>query len=158
MSEITNLHVNPRCGSPRDMVEATSSPNGQKIRYEKLATATAAAVYCWSPLTNAQLQGKVLYARIQSSTQAVSTNLAISNATTLTRDTWWIAAQVADDDTNDHTISLMHGPFVLNEVAVYEPSDWDRVYAAYQRGIIDYPWFAGPRNATMAGEIGPWEL
>ncbi len=23
---------------------------------------------------------------------------------------------------------------------------------------IAYPWVAGPRDATMAGEIGPWEL
>lgn len=55
-------------------------------------------------------------------------------------------------------LGLANGPFTLCEVGVYTPDDWAKLYDAYQKGDITYPWVAGPRNATMAGEKGPWEL
>lgn len=32
------------------------------------------------------------------------------------------------------------------------------IYDAYRSGEIAYQWVAGPRDATMTGEKGPWEL
>ena len=57
-----------------------------------------------------------------------------------------------------HTLSLAPGAFTLCEVGVYSLEDWEKLYDAYQQGAIAYPWVAGPRDATMAGEKGPWGL
>lgn len=66
----------------------------------------------------------------------------------------WVAARVDDGYASNHSLWLARGPFVLDEVGVYSPDDWEKLYAAYQRGDIQYPWVAGPRNGTR----GPWEL
>ena len=58
----------------------------------------------------------------------------------------------------NRTIAVTHGSYTLCEVGVYTLEDWAKLYDAYQRGDIAYPWVAGPRNATAAGEKGPWEL
>ena len=108
-------------------------------------------------MTNAQMRGMVLYVRITSATQAVIDNLDIEQASTIVRRNGWVAARVGDDNTGNHTLSLMRGPFVLQEVGCYSPEDWEQLYALYQRGYIQFPWVAGPRDAH-AGQVGPWEL
>ena len=108
-------------------------------------------------MTNAQMRGMVLYARITSATQAVIDNLDIEQASTIVRRNGWMAARVGDDNTGNHTLYLMRGPFVLQEVGCYSPEDWEQLYALYQRGDIQFPWVAGPRDA-QAGQVGPWEL
>ena len=157
MSEVRNLHPDPRCLKKRGTWEGSSSANGEKWRYELSAGSNNGTVFCWAGLTNQYLSGKVLYARVQA-TQSLLNNLSIEQAGLLIRENGWVAARVGDDNTGNHTITLQRGPFSLCEVGVYSPEDWAKLYAAYQAGDIPYPWVAGPRNATMAGEIGPWEL
>lgn len=161
MSEIEtvqNLHPEPRCLKKRGTWNGSSSANGEKWRYEKNTSATSGSVFAWGPLTNEQMSGKVLYARLRSDTQAVFDRLDIEAATTLVKHGEWIASRVPDGYVGNHAIWLSNGPFTLCEVGCYTPEDWEKLYDAYQRGDIEYPWVAGPRNATMAGEIGPWEL
>ena len=114
-------------------------------------------VSCWSNLTGQYMSGKVLYARITSATQAVIDNLSVENASTIVRRNGWIAARVPDNNTGSHSLSLMRGPFVLEQVGCYTPEDWESLYALYQNGDITHPWLAGPRDA-QAGQTGPWEL
>ena len=158
MTEIRNLHPDPRCLKERGAWNGSSRANGEKWRYERNADASNASVGAFQPLTNAQMRGMVLYVRITSATQAVIDNLDIEQASTIVRRNGWVAARVGDDNTGNHTLYLMRGPFVLQEVGCYSPEDWEQLYALYQRGDITYPWVAGPRNATAAGEKGPWEL
>lgn len=103
------------------------------------------------------MSGKVLYARITSGTQAVIDNLSVENASTIVRRNGWIAARVPDNNTGAHSLSLVRGPFVLQEVGCYTPDDWESLYALYQAGTIQLPWVAGPRD-TQVGQTGPWEL
>lgn len=112
---------------------------------------------CWSPFSNADLSGKVLYARITSDVQAAIDQLAVENATTITKAGTWIAARVADGNMGNHSINLVPGTIVLQEVGVYTPDDWEQLYALYQAGTIQFPWVAGPRDA-QAGQVGPWAL
>ena len=98
MSEVRNLHPDPKCLKARGTWEGSSSANG------------------------------------------------------------WVAAKVTDDNAGNHTITMQRGQFTLCEVGCYTPDDWEKLYAAYQQGVIEYPWVAGPRDVIMAGEKGPWEL
>lgn len=158
MSEIRNLHPDPRCLKERITWEGTSRANGEKWRYELKAGSNNGTVSCWANLSAQAMRGKVLYARITSATQAVIDNLSVENASTIVRSNGWIAARVHDNNTGTHSLSLVRGPFVLQEVGCYTPDDWESLYTLYQSGKIQLPWMAGPRNATAAGETGPWEL
>lgn len=155
---VRNLHPDPRCLRPRATWNGVLSEDGEKRRYEIEPNASNGSVFCWEPFKNSQLSGRVLYARITDATQSLLDNLNVEQAGTLVRRDGWIAAGVGDTNTGNHTITLQRGAFTLCEVGVYTPEDWKRLYAAYQAGRITYPWVAGPRDATTAGQIGPWEL
>ena len=158
MSEIRNLHPDPRCLRVRDTWNAAMQQVGEKYRYELTDGKQAGSVACWSPLFNQDFSGKILYARITSDINTVFDNLSIEFATTIAKEGTWIASRVGGNDTRNHAIFVTSGPFVLQEVGCYTPDDWEQLYALYQKGDITYPWVAGPRNATAAGEKGPWEL
>lgn len=131
--------------------------NGEKWRYELAAGALNGSVLAWDGLTNQFMAGKVLYARVTSSQQAVLDRMNIESASLLVRRDGWVAARVADGSVGNHAIWLNNGPFVLQEVGCYSPEDWEQLYALYQRGDIQFPWVSGPRDA-QAGQVGPWEL
>lgn len=158
MSEVRNLHPDPRCLRRRETWKGVATANGEKWLYEKQPNYNSTLFAWWNAANNANMSGKVLYARITSDVHTVFDNLAVENATTIVRRDGWIAARVADDNTSNHTLPLQYGPLVLQEVGCYSPEDWEQLYALYQKGDITYPWVAGPRNATAAGEKGPWEL
>lgn len=84
-------------------------------------------------------------------------NLGVEGSTLIVRGDDWYAVASGSTASN-RTISVAQGPFTLCEVGVYTPEDWERLYAAYEAGRIQFPWVAGPRGATAAGERGPWEL
>ena len=158
MSEIRNLHPDPRCLQKRSIWGSISiSANGEKWRYELSGGSSNGTVFCWNGITNQDMSGKVLYVRVQGA-QSLLDNLSIEQANLLTSENGWIAAKVPDDNVGNHTVALHRGPFTLCEVGAYTPEDWEKLYAIYQKGTIAYPWVAGPRAATMAGEKGPWEL
>lgn len=139
----------------RNMWRATSTIVGEKRRYALADGAPTGSVFAWMPLTNEQLAGNVLYARINAA-QDVLGKLGVEGAPVVAKQGEWIAA--SSPAATNRTIAVTNGPFTLCEVGVYTPEDWEKLYAAYQAGDIPYPWCAGPRNATMAGEKGPWEL
>lgn len=155
MSEPRNLHPDPRCLRVRNIWRATSAIIGEKRRYTLADGAPTGSVFAWTPLTNEQLAGNVLYARINAA-QDVLDKLSVEGAPIVAKQGEWIAAR--STAVANRTIAVTHGPYTLCEVGVYTPEDWEKLYAAYQAGDIPYPWVAGPRNATMAGQIGPWEL
>ena len=158
MSEIEtvqNLHPDPRCLRVRNMWRATSTIIGEKRRYALADGAPTGSVFAWAPLTNDQLAGNILYARITAA-QDVLDKLSVEGAPVVVKQGEWIAA--SSPVVANRTISVTHGPYTLCEVGVYTLEDWAKLYDAYQKGAITYPWVAGPRNATAAGEIGPWEL
>lgn len=159
MRELRNLHPDPRCLKTRGAWKGTWVMSGEKRRYSLADDgATVGSCFAWGPvLTNAQMAGMVLYARIADADETVLDHLGVEGAPTIIRQDGWIAARVHDGVTVNHTLPLAYGPFTLCEVGVYSPADWERIYAAYQAGDILYPWFAGPRNAA-AGESGPWEI
>lgn len=150
-----NLHPDPRCLRVRNVWRATSAIIGEKRRYTLADGAPTGSVFAWAPLTNEQLAGNILYARI-TATQDVLGKLGVEGAPVVAKQGEWIAA--SSPAATNRTIAVTNGPFTLCEVGVYTPEDWEKLYAAYQAGDIPYPWCAGPRNATMAGEKGPWEL
>lgn len=96
-----------------------------------------------------------MYARITAA-QDVLDKLSVEGAPVVAKQGEWIAA--SSPVVANRTIAVTHGPYTLCEVGVYTLEDWGKLYDAYQKGAIQYPWVAGPRNATAAGEIGPWEL
>lgn len=155
MSEPRNLHPDPRCLRVRNMWRATSTIVEEKRQYTLADGAPTGSVFAWTPLTNEQLAGNILYARINA-TQDVLGKLGVEGAPVVAKQGEWIAA--SSPAATNRTIAVTNGPFTLCEVGVYTPEDWEKLYAAYQAGDIPYPWCAGPRNATMAGEKGPWEL
>lgn len=155
MSEPRNLHPDPRCLRVRNMWRATSTIVVEKRQYTLADGAPTGSVFAWTPLTNEQLAGNILYARINAA-QDVLDKLSVEGAPIVAKQGEWIAA--SSPVVANRTIAVTHGPYTLCEVGVYTPEDWERLYAAYQAGDIPYPWCAGPRNATMAGEKGPWEL
>lgn len=158
MSEVRNLHPEPRCMQARAMWNAKQSSDGEKYRYMLADGETNGGVYAWNPITNESLAGKILYARVTNTSTATLEALEIGGATLIAAADGWIASRVAADMVSNHSLWLIGGPLTLCEVGVYTPDDWAKLYDAYQRGDITYPWVAGPRNATMAGEIGQWEL
>lgn len=153
--ESMNLHPDPRCLSVRGAWHGTWVMSGEKRRYS-LANdgAPRGSCFAWEPLTNAQMAGHVLYARISDADETVLNGLGIEQAGTIVKRDGWIAARVGDTNTSNHTLPLELGAFTLCEVGVYTPDDWERLYAHYLAGEIQYPWVAGPRNGTR----GPWEL
>ena len=155
MSEPRNLHPDPRCLRVRNMWRATSTIVGEKHQYTLADGAPTGSVFAWMPLTNEQLAGNVLYARINAA-QDVLDKLSVEGAPIVAKQGEWIA--VSSPVVANRTIAVTHGPYTLCEVGVYTPEDWERLYAAYEAGRIQFPWVAGPRDATMAGQIGPWEL
>lgn len=155
MSEPRNLHPDPRCLKIRNIWRSTSTIIGEKRRYALADGAPTGSVFAWAPLTNDQLAGNVLYARVNAA-QDVLDRLNVEGAPIVAKQGEWIAA--SSPAATNRTIAVTNGPFTLCEVGVYTPEDWEKLYAAYQAGDIPYPWCAGPRNATMAGEKGPWEL
>ena len=157
MNEIRNLHPDPRCLQKRSTWNGGVTANGEKWRYELSADSSSGSVFVWNGLTNQFVAGKVLYARVTSSKQAVLDGMDIESASLLVRRDGWVAARVADGLDSNHTIWLTNGPFVLQEVGCYTPDDWESLYALYQAGTIQFPWVAGPRDA-QAGQAGPWEL
>lgn len=152
---VQNLHPDPRCLKIRNMWRSTSTIVGEKRRYALADGAPTGSVFTWTPLTNEQLAGNILYARINA-TQDVLGKLGVEGAPVVAKQGEWIAA--SSPAAANRTIAVTNGPFTLCEVGVYTPEDWEKLYAAYQAGDIPYPWRAGPRNVTMAGEKGPWEL
>lgn len=159
MSEIRNLHPDPRCLRVRSVWHGTWVMSGEKRRYSLADDgAPHGSCFAWEPLTNAQMAGHVLYARISDADETVLNGLGIESAPTIVKRDGWIAARVGDNVVSNHTLSLETGAFTLCEIGVYTPDDWESLYALYQKGAITYPWVAGPRNATAAGEKGPWEL
>lgn len=154
--ESINQHPDPRCTRARQEWMASISAVGDKWQYTA-NYADKGAVMCWHPFSNADLSGKVLYARITSDVQAAIDQLAVEHATTIAKADTWIAARVADGNMGNHSINLVPGTIVLQEVGVYTPDDWEHLYALWQAGRISIPWCAGPRNAA-AGVLGPWEV
>lgn len=155
---VQNLHPEPRCLKSRAMWNAEQTSDGEKTRYMLKNGETNGGVYAWNPITNESLAGKILYARVTNTSTATLEALEIGGATLIAAADGWIASRVAADMVTNHSLWLIGGPLTLSEVGVYSPEDWEKLYAIYQQGVIAYPWVAGPRNATMAGEIGPWEL
>lgn len=155
MSEPRNLHPDPRCLRVRNMWRATSTIVGEKRRYTLADGAPTGSVFAWMPLTNEKLAGNILYARINAA-QDVLDKLSVEGAPIVAKQGEWIAA--SSPVVANRTIAVTNGPYTLCEVGVYTPEDWERLYALYQKGAIQFPWVAGPRNATAAGEKGPWEL
>lgn len=155
MTESMNLHPDPRCLTVRGAWHGTWVMQGEKRRYSLADDgSTRGSCFAWEPVTNAQMAGHVLYARVSDASDAVLNGLGIEGATLIVKQGGWIACRVPDGSTGNHTLPLGNGAFTLCEVGVYTPEDWERLYAAYQRGDILYPWVAGPRNGTR----GPWEL
>lgn len=151
MSEPRNLHPDPRCLRVRNMWRATSTIVGEKRQYTLADGAPTGSVFAWAPLTNEQLAGNVLYARVNAA-QDVLDRLKVEGAPIVAKQGEWIAAR--SPDMTNRTIAVTHGPYTLCEVGVYTLEDWERLYALYQKGDITYPWVAGPRDA----QVGPWEL
>lgn len=79
MSEIRNLHPDPRCLKIRNMWRSTSTIIGEKRRYALADGAPTGSVFAWAPLTNDQLAGNVLYARITAA-QDVLDKLSVEGA------------------------------------------------------------------------------
>lgn len=153
--EHVNLHPDPRCLGVRGAWHGTWTMAGEKRRYSLADDgATVGSCFAWEPMTNAQMAGHVLYARVSDADDTVLDNLGVEQAKTIIRRDGWIAARVGAENTANHTLPLAYGAFTLCEVGVYSPDDWDALYAAYQAGDIQYPWVAGPRTGTR----GPWEL
>lgn len=157
MNESINLHPDPRCLKQRPVWKTSAQANGEKWRYELAAGETVGGVSCWSPLTNTSLCDHVLYARLRSGKQVVFDNLKIEYGATIAKQGEWIAARIPGGVTGGIMIRTTNGPFVLEQVGVYRPEDWAKLYATYQAGEIQYPWVAGPRGGTD-GQLGPWQL
>ena len=158
MSEIRNLYPDPRCLRVRNVWRATSTIIGEKRQYTLAEGAPTGSVFAWDGLPRETMRGNVLYARVSAESQAVLDNLMIENCSLLARGDGWIAGRAGGGSNANYTLSVTNGPFTLQEVGCYSPEDWKSLYALYQKGDITYPWVAGPRNATAAGEKGPWEL
>lgn len=156
--EALNLHPDPRCLKKRGTWKGNAEANGEKWRYESYSDPASGSVFAFDGLPNTAMAGHVLYVRVSSGRQTVCDEVSIEHATTLTRAYGWVAAQVADGENGNHGVWLRYGPFVLEEVGVYSLEDWERIYDTFQKGAIRFPWVAGPRDATAAGERGPWEL
>lgn len=158
MNKLRNLHPDPRCLRIRNMWRSTSTIVGEKRRYTLADGAPTGSVFAWDGLPRETMRGNVLYARVSVESQEVLDNLMIENCSLLARGDGWVAGGAGGGSNANYTLPVTNGPFMLQEVGCYTPDDWDSLYALYQRGDIQFPWVAGPRDATTAGQVGPWEL
>lgn len=152
MSEVRNLHTDPHAYRKRGTWNGAAQENGEKWRYALAEGVSNGTMFAWAGMSMQQLSGLVLYARVLSGSQMVLDRLSIENATLLVRRDGWCAARVADGNTSNHTLPLVNGTLVLEEVAAYTPADWERVYDLYQRGVLRRPFFAGD---TFGGGVSP---
>lgn len=153
--ELTNLHPDPHARQKCGCWEGVATQNGDNWRYELAKGASNGTAFAWQGLSNAQLAGMVLYARVNAA-QTVLDRLTVENGTLLVRSDGWVAARVADGNNSSHTLPLVYGPFVLMERGVYTPEDWERLYSMVQDGTLQYPelsrpWFAGDTFPTTWG-------
>lgn len=158
IENVQNLHPDPRCLRVRDMWRATSTIVGEKHRYTLAEGAPSGSVFVWTGLPRETMRGNVLYVRVSAESQAVLDNLSIENCSLVARGDGWIAGGAGGGSNANYTLWVTNGPFTLQEVGCYSPEDWKQLYAAYEAGRIQFPWVAGPRDATTAGQVGPWEL
>lgn len=158
MNEIRNLHPDPRCLRIRNMWRATSAIVGEKRRYTLAEGAPTGSVFAWDGLPRETMRGNVLYARVSADSQSVLDKLGMENCSLLARGDGWIAGVAGGGSNANYTLPVTNGPITLQEVGCYTRDDWEQLYALYQRGDIQYPWVAGPRDATTAGQVGPLEL
>lgn len=144
MSEVRNLHTDPHCYRTRGAWHGQYEPVGQKYLY-RLADdgATRGSCFAWEPLSNAQLAGMIVYAHVVDASQSVLDHLGVEGAPTIISRDGWIAARGHAGVASNRTLTLIYGSFVLDEVAVYEPADWEQIYDLYQRGVLERPFFAG---------------
>lgn len=140
---IRNLHTDPHCYKTRKVWNSQALANGDKWRYELAAGQAVGGVFCWSPLDTSDLAGHVLFARLLSGVQAVFDNLHIEYGTTIAKRGSWIAATIANNVSGSIMIRTVNGPFVLENVGIYTPSDWDKIHDLYTAGILPYPWIEG---------------
>lgn len=89
---VQNLHPDPRCLKIRNMWRSTSTIIGEKRRYALADGAPTGSVFAWAPLTNGQLAGNVLYARITAA-QDVLDKLSVEGAPVVAKQGEWIAAR-----------------------------------------------------------------
>ena len=154
--EVTNLHPDPHARKKCGCWEGVATENGDNWRYELAASASNGTAFAWQGMTNTELAGKVLYARVISDNPNVLDRLTVENGTLLVRRDGWVAARIADTNNSSHTLPLVYGPFVLMERGVYTPADWERLYGMVQDGTLKYPelqrpWFAGDTFPTTGG-------
>lgn len=140
---IRNLHTDPHCYKPRKVWDSQARANDDKWRYELATGQTVGGVLCWSPLDTSDLAGHVLFARLLSGVQAVFDDLHIEYGTTIAKRDGWIAATIANNVSGSIMIRTVNGPFILENVGVYTPSDWDKIHDLYTAGILPYPWIEG---------------
>ena len=140
---IRNLHTDPHCYKTRKVWKTSAQAAGEKWCYELAAGETVGGVSCWSPLDTSDLAGHVLFARLLSGVQAVFDDLHIEYGTTIAKQDGWIAATIANNVSGSIMIRPVNGPFILENVGVYTPSDWDKILDMYNAGILQYPWIAG---------------
>lgn len=145
---IKNLHPEPAANTQCSVWMAAMEQKDGHWWYQLMDGSPVGSVFCWTPVPTAHLGGKVLYARLQSPSAQVFQRLGVEEATTIVRGEDWIAARVADGNTGNHTISLVPGPFILLERAIYTPEDWEHVYSQYQQGELSRPYWGVPATAT----------
>lgn len=58
-------------------------------------------------------------------------------------DTYIKAARVTETGRHELTISACTTGVTILGSALYSPDDWEQVHGLYQRGVLQYPWFAG---------------
>ncbi|NBH70148.1 hypothetical protein, partial [Bifidobacterium pseudolongum] len=85
----------------------------------------------------------VLFGHLLSGQQAVFDDLHVEYGTTIAKRDGWIAATIANNVSGSIMIRTVNGPFVLEKVGVYTPSDWDKIHDLYTAGILPYPWIDG---------------
>ncbi len=151
--EVTNLHPEPHARKKCGCWKGVATENGDNWRYELAASASNGTAFAWQGMTNTELAGKVLYARVISDNPNVLDRLTVENGKLLVRRDGWVAARVADGNNSSHTLPLVYGPFVLIERGVYTPADWERLCDMVQDGTLKYPelqrpWFAGDTFPT----------
>lgn len=151
MNTMRNLHVDPHCHQTRGLWHGQYELVGERYRY-RLADdgATRGSCFAWEPITSVQLTGMILYARLTDADEIVLNNLGVEGAPTIIRQDNWIVARCHDVVSN-HALALGNGSFILDEVAVYEPACWERIYDLYQHGVLARPFFAGE---TVGGPKG----
>lgn len=141
---IRNLHPDQHCYKVRGTCPRPFHAVRARYRYSLADDgATVGSLGAWDPFKPAQLAGKVLYVRIVDASQDLLDQLGIEGAATIIRRDGWIAASIADTSHGNHTLPLAHGPFILDEVAIYDPSSWSQVFDLYRHGVLPRPFSTG---------------